>query len=208
MWRIYIYICCRVENPSKNCPFLSWKSVQVFFVFVFLFFKYLLLSAGRMSFFKNKKRIKGKKKTTFCVENPSNFVAQHNWTDSQRNLGRIFNSTLLLIWAFFPFRKSAETTIFIVFSAKKKKKLIPPQKLRNAICEHNCANCFFSVFSAFLHFWVFAVSGFFGGSFFERNGKTKQRQIQNKTTQKKQKRKKDHKMQTRRPLSLVTKTTT
>ena len=64
-----------------------------------------------------------------------------------------------------------------------------------------------SFFSAFLLFWVFAVSGFFGGLFFERNEKTKKDKIQNKTT-KKQKRKKDHKMQTKRPLSLVTKKAT
>ena len=42
---------------------------------------------------------------------------------------------------------------------------------------------FLSVFSAFLLFGVFAVSGFWG-SFFERNEKTKKDKIQNKTTKK------------------------
>ena len=44
---IYIYTYCRAENLSKNCPFLSWKSVQIF-QFSYLFFKNSLLSAGKM----------------------------------------------------------------------------------------------------------------------------------------------------------------
>ena len=61
-----------------------------------------------------------------------------------------------------------------------------------------------SFFSAFLLFCVFAVSGFFGGLFLRGMKKPKKDKIQNKTT-KKQERKKDHKMQIRRPLSLMTK---
>ena len=59
----------------------------------------------------------------------------------------------------------------------------------------------------FLHFcfWGFCCVRFLGGLYFERNEKTKNK-IQNKTTKTKKK-KKDHKMQTRRPPSLVTKTT-
>ena len=94
------HICCRVENPSKNCPFLSWKSVQIFpfFLFLFLLFKNIILSAGRMRLLKKiKEKQKEQKKTIVCVENPSNYVAQHTWTDFQRNLGRIFNSTILLM---------------------------------------------------------------------------------------------------------------
>ena len=41
---IYRYMCCRVENLSKNCPFLSWKSVQKFpfFMCVFFFFFFFI----------------------------------------------------------------------------------------------------------------------------------------------------------------------
>ena len=84
--RAWFYSICRVENPS------------ICFCFsLFLFFKNILLSAGRMKFFKKIK----KNNTIFCVENPSNYVAQHTWTDFQRNLGRIFNSTILLILGLF-----------------------------------------------------------------------------------------------------------
>ena len=40
--------------------------------------------------------------------------------------------------------------------------LSPPPKIRNTICEHNCANFFYfgPFFSAFLLFWVFVVSVF------------------------------------------------
>ena len=65
---------------------------------------------------------------------------------------------------------------------------------------------FLSGFSAFLLFWVLAVSGFLGGPFL-RGMKTTERRQNSKQHNKKQKRKKDHKMQTRRPLSLVTKKT-
>ena len=62
-----------------------------------------------------------------------------------------------------------------------------PQKLKNTICEHNCANWTFFVrfFSACLLFGVFAVTGFFGGSFFERN--EKQKKTNSKQNNKKQK---------------------
>ena len=120
---IYIYICCRVEIPSKNCPFLSWKSVQNFPFFLFLFFKNLLLSAGRMRFFNKKRKKRKKKKNThtqiFCVDNLSNYVAQHAWTDFQRNLGRIFNSTILLILGLFSLLKKCRNHYFYsVFSQK------------------------------------------------------------------------------------------
>ena len=39
----------------------------------------------------------------------------------------------------------------------------PPQKSRNTICEHNCANCFLCpFFFCTFAFWVFGVSGFLG----------------------------------------------
>ena len=41
---------------------------------------------------------------------------------------------------------------------------------------------FLSGFSAFLFFWVFAVSGFLGGLYLRGMKKTKKDKIQNKTT--------------------------
>ena len=64
---------------------------------------------------------------------------------------------------------------------------------------------FCPVFSAFCFFGFMLCPVFWRVFFFERN--EKKDKIQNKTTKNK-KRKKDHKMQTRRPLSLVTKKTT
>ena len=116
---IYIYIYA-VELKIRPKIAFFWVENPSKISFFFLFFKNLLLSAGRMRFFKKNKRKKGKNKknTIFCIENPSNCVAQHSWTDFRRNLGRIFNSTILLILGLFSFWKSAETAIFIVFSAK------------------------------------------------------------------------------------------
>ena len=118
--QIYIYICCRVENPSKNCPFLSWKSVH-FLLFFFFFFKNLLLSAGRMRLFKKiKEKRKKEKKHNFlrwksvqlcCAAYLDGFSTQP-WTDFQLN-------NFVNFGPFFPLWKSAETTIFIVFSANK-----------------------------------------------------------------------------------------
>ena len=123
---IYIYI----ENPSKNCPFLSWKSVQHLPFFCFCFSTIFSFCRENEIFQKKKKKKKTRKeKTIFCVENPSNYVAQHTWTDFQRNLGRIYNSTILLILGLFFLFESAETTICIVFSAKMKF-LNPPPKIK------------------------------------------------------------------------------
>ena len=73
---------------------------------------------------------------------------------------------------------------YSVFS-KRKEILSPPQKIK----EHYLwtqSHFFFSLsfFSAFLFFWVFAVSGFLGGLFFERNEKTKKRQNSKQNNQK------------------------
>ena len=64
---------------------------------------------------------------------------------------------------------------------------------------------FLSVFFLHFCFFGFLLCPVFGGSFFERNEKQKKTNFE--TKQQKQIRKKNHKMQTRRPLSLVTKTT-
>ena len=172
----------------KICPKMSFFNC-------FCFWKIFFFLQGEWSFPKNKR----KNKNIFWVENLSNFVAQHNWTDFQRNLGQIFNSTILLIFGLFSFLKKCRNHYFIVFSAKNWKFISPPQKLKNTICEHNCANWFFFVrfFSAFLLFWVFAVSGFLGGGLFWEEWK-KQKKDKFKTKQQKTKRKKDHKMQTRK----------
>ena len=97
---------------------------------------------------------------------------------------------------------------YSVFS-KKKEILSPPQKNK----EHYLwtqSRYFFFRCPFFLHFCFFGflLCPVFWGVFFLRGmKKQKKDKIQNKTT-KKQKRKKDHKMQTKRPLSVVTKKTT
>ena len=109
---LYIYICCRVENLSNVCPFLSWKSVQkLFLIVLFLFSKIFFFLQGEWDFSKQKKKQKMTKITNFCVQNL--------WTDFQRNLGQIFNSTILLNFGLFSFLKKCRNHYFMVFSAKQ-----------------------------------------------------------------------------------------
>ena len=187
---IYICVCCRVENPSKNCPFLSWKSVQQFPFFTVLFFKSLFFFCRENEIFK-KYRKKRKKETIPLKIRP---ILLRNI------IGQIFNATLDV---FFLIEKVPKPLFYSVFSQNEILKPTP-KKLKNTICEHNCANWFFCPFFCILFFWSFCYVRFFGGLFFERNEKTTKNSKQNK----KLKKKKDHKMQTRRPLRLVTKTTT
>ena len=107
-----------------------------------------------------------------------------------------FFSVFLFCFSIFTCLKICRNHYFYsVFSQKMK--IAHPKKLKNTICEHNCFFCPF--FSAFLLFSVFAVSGFFEGSFLRRM-KKKTKKTKFKT---KQKRKDDHKMQTTKPLSPV-----
>ena len=118
---IYIYIyMCAVELKIRPKIALFELKIRPKFSFFFLFwffFKNILLSAGRMRCFK---KIKGKKEFVFLLRlNPSNYVAQYTWTDFQRNLGRIFNSTILLILGLFSFLKKCRNHYFYsVFSPK------------------------------------------------------------------------------------------
>ena len=135
----------------------------------------------------------------FCCATYLDQVLTQPWT-------RFWLNNFANFGVFLPVLKCTKTTIFIVFSAKKKEILSPPQKIKEHYLWTQSRYFFFFavLFFCIFAFWGFCCVRFFGGSFFERNEKTKKDKIQNKTT-KKQKRKKDHKMQTKRPLSLVTK---
>ena len=162
-------MCCSVENLYKTCPFLSWKSVQN--VLFFLFFQNILLSAGRMRFYKNKRT----KKNTFCWVEICPIMLRNR-------IGQIFNSAFFTCLAPFSFLKQCSNPIFIGLSAKITF-LQPTPKIRNTICEHNCANWFFvcPFFSAFLVWGGFAVSGFFG-LFLKIKQWTQNNQNRNNTT--------------------------
>ena len=186
----HIYICCRAENLSKNCTFLSWKSVQMF---LFMFQKYSPFCKENAILIKKKKENK-KQKNTFCwAENLSNYVAQHNWTDFQLNLGQIFSSTILLIFFLFSFLKRCSNPNFYSAFSKNNLFVAHPPKIRNTICEHDCANWFLS-FSAYFGFWGYCCVRFCW-IFFWKEWKTK--------NTKQPSMKQDHKMQTRKALSLV-----
>ena len=114
-------------------------------------------------------------------------------------LGPNFDSTFLTSLGHFPFSKYVQNHYFYsVFSKTKIFKPIP-KKLKNTICEHNCANDVFGLF-----FFVLGAGGGLQcpvlGVFFDRNEKQKSPPPPPQ--------KKKHKMQTRKPLSFATKHTT
>ena len=127
---LYIYICCRVKTWSKNSLFLSQNLVQGFSFFLFLFFKNPLLSAGRMRLLRKTSQKRREKKTLFLRQNLVWFccatyldqVLTQPWT-------KFWLNNVADFWLFLPVWKDAETTIFIVFSAKMKF-LSPPQKIK------------------------------------------------------------------------------
>ena len=188
--------CCRVENLSKIALF--WVEIcpkfLFFHVLVFLFQKYSSFCGESEIFQKQNKRKENKwlKITIFWVKNLSNYVAQHNWTDFRLNLGQIFDSTILLIFCLFSFLKICSNPYSYSFSANNNIFVAHPQKIRNTICEHNCANWFFGVsfFSAFLVLGVLDVSVFWGSFSWEEWKKQKQRQI-SKQNNKKERRPQD-----------------
>ena len=123
---------------STICPrfafFLSPKSVQIF-LFVF---------QTHSSFCRENEIFQMKQKYHFLSQNLSNYVAQRAWTDFRFNV-----FTFLLFFHFETMLKPLllgfqQTCIFA-----------HPSKIRNTICEHNCANCFLHVLCVF-----FAVSFF------------------------------------------------
>ena len=158
-----IYICCRVRNLSTNCLFWvnNLSKCPCFSLFVF---KNIILSAGRTRFKKKKtKRQSRQTITIFWVKNLSDYVAQHAWTHCWLNLGQIFDSTFFTCLAFSSFLKICWNPYYMGIN-KNSIFVAHPPKIRNTICEHNYANWLFVLFSAFLAFWVFAVSGILGGN--------------------------------------------
>ena len=115
---VYLHISVYIHTYAvelKICPKIACFCVEnlskiAFFLGVFVFPEFLL-SAGRITFSKKTKI------TIFCVKNMSNYVAQHNWTDSRLNLGQLFHSTILLIFCLFSFLKKCRShNFYSVFS--------------------------------------------------------------------------------------------
>ena len=131
--------------------------------------------------------------TIFGVEYLSNYVAQHAgqifWSQPRPD----FDSTFFTFLALSSCSKYAETTLFVGF--QQNCFFAHPQRLGTLFVNTTALTEVFP-FSAFLFSWVFAVSGFLSFSSKEWNP---QRQQLNTIQPKKQ----DHKMQTRKPLSLV-----
>ena len=110
---MYIYMRCRVKSWSKICSIFRSKTGPSF---LFLF---LVLSSS------------------FCkgnVKNWSHYGAQHAWTNFLAYAWTNFR--LLCLDNCFVF--FAEATI-VVFSGQICISS-PPPKIRNTVCEHNCAN--------------------------------------------------------------------
>ena len=159
------HICCRVKTWSKNSLFLSQNLVQFFSVFSFSVFQ------KSSSFCRENEILKITSKkwlnnTFFCVKTWSNYVAQHTWTKFWLNLGprfwlNIFAKFLVLL----PVWKNAETTSFIVFSAKRENFKPTPKNWRTLFVNTTALTvfCFVRFFCIFA-FWGFCcvrLLGFF-----------------------------------------------
>ena len=117
---LYIYIYAVESKLGPKIAFFWVKTWSKFSLFVpFLFFENILLLQGEWVF-KEKRAKKRTKKTPFLSQNLVQFccatyldqVLTQPWTKFWLNMFANF-------WVFLPVWKDAETTIFIVFSAKK-----------------------------------------------------------------------------------------
>ena len=98
---IYIYVCCRVKNLSKNCLFLKSNICPRFPLFSFFVFQNSSFCKREWDFQNNKR--KGRQ------------------TNYQFFESKILTQPFSHVWPFFPFfffSKYVATTIFIGFSAK------------------------------------------------------------------------------------------
>ena len=134
-----LYIYAVVSKVCPGFPFFWVKHLSIFPLFPFFFFKILLISVGSMRFFKKNNLKREDKELPFF------------WV----NLFHIFGP-------FFPFSHMLKPHFLQGFQ-QKLHVCCPPQKIRNTICEHNCANwcffvlfcCIFVVFFCCVRFWVF-----------------------------------------------------
>ena len=170
----YIYIYIFFFFFSKFCPKLPFFESIIFpnCPFSLFVFQNILLSAGRS------------KSVQCCATCLDRFLTRP-WPD--------FWQPFSHVWPFFPFLKICWNPYFIGFSAETNIFVAHPPKIRNTICEHNCANWFFlSIVFCILGFGGFCCVRFL--VFFERNAKLNTKQP---------KKTHDHKMQTRKPLRIV-----
>ena len=119
LYSIYIcviYVCCRVNIWSKNCPLGGQYLVQVVcLLFFFCFLNKIFLKLGQHL-------------VQLCCATCLDQILTQPWTRYWLNLGS-FCCCLLF----------AKATIFIAFSAKRAVSC-SPHNIRNTSCEHNCAN--------------------------------------------------------------------
>ena len=141
------------------------------FFFSFLVSQKLLLSAGRMTLFQKNKR---KKTNTFhllsqtpvqlCCTTYLDWFLTQPWPTLRLDPFHIVGP--------FSFLNICRNPYFIGGFSKNSIFVAHPQKIRNIICEHNCANWFFG--PVVLHFCLFLCLPCPVLVFFERNEKAKE----------------------------------
>ena len=183
-WSNYVAQYAVESKPGPKIAFFWVKTWSKFFYFIFFVFQKSSSFCSENDIFqKNEKK---RKKNTFLSQNLVQFccatyldqVLTQPWT-------RFWLNNFCNFWVFLPVLKCTKTTIFIVFSAKKENFKPTPKNWRTLFV--NTIALFF--FFAVLFFCIFAFLGFccvrfFGGSFFERNEKTKKRQNSKQNNQK------------------------
>ena len=152
---IYLYVLESRIGPRFAILGQNWSEFQVFFVcllsFLGFFFR-VYYSFCRENGIKNNKMFKidhfhGSKiaqtLVQVCCATCLDQFSTHAWTS-------FWHVNLDKFWSFLTF---AETTIVSVFS--KVCMFKPTPKIRNTICEHNCAN-WENIWGCFSAFYVFA----------------------------------------------------
>ena len=133
LYSIYIYI---VESKvGRRFALFGQTLVQDFFSFSFCFSQIFFFVQGEWDF-----QTKGRNWQCSWVKNWSNYVAQHPWTSFWLLLGPVFDSGKLTFLGHFWWLQSMLKPQVLQCFLIKMHFLGPPQKIRNPICEHNCAN--------------------------------------------------------------------
>ena len=180
---IYIYIYAVESKPGPRFAFFwvkTWSKFSLFFFFVFQ--KSSSFCRENEILKKKRAKKKTKKKTPFLESKPGPIMLRNM-------LGPGFDSTLdqvltqhfcYFLGIFTCFKRCRNPYFYSVFS--KKENFKPTPKNWRTLFVNTIALFFFSLsfFSAFLLFWVFAVSGFFGGLFLRGTKKQKKDKVQKK----------------------------
>ena len=173
---IYIYIRCSARTWSNNSLFLRQNLVQCFSVFFVVFQRSSSFCRENDILKKNEHKKMCKKHLFLSLNLVQLCCATYLDQTFDSTLDQVLTQHFANFWVFLPFWNNAETTIFIVFSAKNENFKPTPKNWRTLFVNTTALTVFFCPF--FLHFCffgVFAVSGFLGGLFL-RGMKTKKRQ--------------------------------